>query len=121
MTLLYRKPGYELGDVIRWRGDLWRPSNWTGEGAILEKVERRERTGASWRDLENANVVSRIHEFQLIEAVSEDSSVAEFLDPSNWSMTAVRLPYEHIPGRKLLLARIDGEWVSLPRLGMDGE
>ena len=36
LTLLYRKPGYELGDVIRWRGELWRPSTWTGEGAILE-------------------------------------------------------------------------------------
>ncbi len=31
LTLLYRKPGYELGDVVRWRGSLWRPSTWTGE------------------------------------------------------------------------------------------
>jgi len=121
LTLLYRKPGYELGDVIKWRGELWRPSTWTGEGAILEKIERRERTGATWRDLENANVVARLNEFIYVESINEDSSVAEFLDPNDWKMTAVRLPFEHKPGRKLLLARIDGEWISLPRLGMDSE
>ena len=121
LTLLYRKPGYTLGDVIRWRGDLWRPSSWTGEGAILEKVERRERTGASWRDLENATVVARIQDFTYVDSISEDSSVAEFLDPNTWKMTAVRLPFEHEAGRNLLLARIDGEWICLPRLGADGE
>ena len=36
-------------------------------------------------------------------------------------MTAVRLSFEHERGRKLMLARIDGEWICLPRLGMDGE
>jgi len=121
LTLLYRKPGYDLGDIIRWRGELWRPSNWSGEGAVLEKIERRERTGASWRDLEAATVIIRQNELHYIEIVSEDSSVAEFLDPNTWKMEAVRLPYEHVTGRKLLLARIDGEWLSLPYMGMDGE
>ena len=121
LTLLYRKPGYEIGDVVRWRGDLWRPSAWSGEGAILEKISRRERTGASWRDLENANVVARMSELVYHEPLSEDSSVAEFLDPSNWKTTAVRLSYEHVPGRKLLLARVDGEWICLPRLAVDGD
>ena len=100
---------------------MWRPSSWTGEGAILEKVERRERTGASWRDLENATVVARIQDFTYVDSISEDSSVAEFLDPNTWKMTAVRLPFEHEAGRNLLLARIDGEWICLPRLGADGE
>jgi nonsense-mediated mRNA decay protein 3 len=121
LTLLYRKPGYALGDIVRWRGELWRPASWTGEGAILEKVEKRERTGATWRDLENANVISRLQEFVYLDAISEDSSVAEFLDPRTWKMSAVRLPFEHVPGRNLLLARVDDEWVCLPRLGMDGE
>jgi|TARA_B110000914_G_scaffold207075_1_gene203460 nonsense-mediated mRNA decay protein 3 len=121
LTLLYRKPGYSLGDIIRWRGELWRPASWTGEGAILEKIEKRERTGATWRDLENANVISRIQEFVYLDAIGEDSSVAEFLDPRTWKMSAVRLPFEHVPGRNLLLARVDDEWVCLPRLGMDGE
>jgi nonsense-mediated mRNA decay protein 3 len=121
LTLLYRKPGYSLGDIIRWRGELWRPASWTGEGAILEKIEKRERTGATWRDLENANVISRLQEFVYLDAIGEDSSVAEFLDPRTWKMSAVRLPFEHVPGRNLLLARVDDEWVCLPRLGMDGE
>ena len=121
LTLLYRKPGYEIGDGGRWRGDLWRPSSWSGEGAILEKISRRERTGASWIDLENANVVARMSELVYHEPLSEDSSVAEFLDPSNWKTTAVRLSYEHVPGRNLLLARVDGEWICLPRLAVDGE
>ena len=121
LTLLYRKPGYEIGDVIRWRGDLWRPTSWTGEGAILEKVERRERTGATWRDLENANVIARLSELVRVTQVSEDSTVAEFLDPTNWKMTAVRLAYEHVHGRDLLMARIEGEWVCLPRLAIDGD
>jgi len=119
LTLLYRKPGYDLGDVIRWKNELWRPSNWTSEGVVIEKVTTRERTGASWRDLENANVVSRISEFSKVDIVSEDSSVAEFLDPNTWKMSAVRLPYDHQVGRVLLLARIEGEWICLPRLGMD--
>lgn len=121
LTLLYRKPGYSLGDIIRWRGELWRPASWSGEGAILEKVEKKERSGATWRDLENANVISRLQEFVYLDAISEDSSVAEFLDPRTWKMAAVRLPFEHVRGRNLLLARVDDEWVCLPRLGMDGE
>ena len=121
LTLLYRKPGYALGDVIRWRGDLWRPSNWSGDGAVIEKVEKRERTGATWRDLENANVVAQRKDFFYVDSISEDASVAEFLDPNNWKMTAVRLSFEHERGRKLMLARIDGEWICLPRLGVDGE
>lgn len=121
LTLLYRKPGYELGDIIRWRDELWRPTSWSGDGAILEKVERRERTGATWRDLENSNVVARKSDFVLVEQISEDSSVAEFLDPNTWKMEAVRLAYEHEVGRKLLMARIDSEWICLPYMGKDGE
>ena len=51
LTLLYRMPGYALGDVIRWRDALWRPTSWTKDGVILEHAQRHERTGASWRDL----------------------------------------------------------------------
>jgi nonsense-mediated mRNA decay protein 3 len=121
LTLLYRKPGYELGDVVSWRGNLWRPSNWSSDGAVLERVDRRERTGASWRDLESANVMARMEDFITIDSLNEDSSVAEILNPNTWKMESVRLPFDHISGRKLNLARIEGEWISLPKLGMDGE
>ena len=62
LTLLYRMPGYGLGDVIRWRDAKWRPTSWTKDGVILERVHRHERTGASWRDLEHAVVLARHRE-----------------------------------------------------------
>ena len=119
MTLLYRKPGYDLGDVVRWREELWRIASWSGEGAILSKVERKERTGATWRDLEYATVVSRMQDHLILETVTEDATVGEFLNPNNWQMDAVRLAYDHVVGSKLRLARIEGEWVALPLQQVD--
>jgi nonsense-mediated mRNA decay protein 3 len=119
LTLLYRKPGYEIGDVVQWRHHLWRPSAWTKEGAIMERIDRRERTGASWRDLEQAKVLAQRHEFIEVDFVNEDPSVGEFLDPTTWSMSLVRLPYDHTPGRKGLLIRHDEEWIGLPYMAVD--
>ena len=119
LTLLYRKPGYEIGDVVQWRHHLWRPSAWTKEGAIMERIDRRERTGASWRDLEQAKVLAQRHEFIEVDFVNEDPSVGEFLDPTTWSMSLVRLPYDHTPGRKGLLSRHDEEWIGLPYMAVD--
>ena len=121
LTLLYRKPGYEIGDVVQWRHHVWRPSSWTKDGAIMERVDRQERTGATWRDLESAKVVAQKHEILRVDFVNEDASVGEFLDPQNWSMQSVRLPYEHSPGRRGLLLRYDDEWLALPYMAIDGE
>ena len=119
LTLLYRKPGYDLGDVIEWRGDLWRVMTWRNDGAVLTRIARRERTGATWRDLESAKVVSRKHEFIRVGVIQEDDSVAEFLDPENWTMQAVRKAYDHVVGEDLLLTKRQGEWLSLPKLERD--
>lgn len=119
LTLLYRKPGYNLGDVIEWRGDLWRVMTWRNDGAVLTRIARRERTGATWRDLESAKVVSRKHEFIRVGVIQEDDSVAEFLDPENWTMQAVRKAYDHVVGEDLLLTKRQGEWLSLPKLERD--
>ena len=119
LTLLYRKPGYEIGDVITWRGHTWRPSSWTKDGAIMERVDRRERTGATWRDLEQAKVLAQLHELVQVDFVTEDASVGEFLDPSNWRMESVRLPNDHELGRKGLLVRNDDAWLSLPHFAID--
>ena len=121
LTLLYRKPGYEIGDVIRWRDNLWRPSSWTKDGAIVERVDRQERTGATWRDLESARVLSRLSEHEKIELINQDSSVGEFLDPKTWNMASVRLPWDHQGGKIITVARIDGEWVSLQTLAVDSQ
>jgi nonsense-mediated mRNA decay protein 3 len=119
LTLLYRKPGYEIGDVVIWRDNMWRPSSWTKEGALMERVDRQERTGASWRDLESARVIAQRHEFITVDFINEDASVGEFLDPNVWTMQSVRLPFDHTPGRKGILIRLDGEWVALHHMGLD--
>lgn len=119
LTMLYRKPGYDLGDVIRWRDNFWRPSTWTKDGAIVERIDRQERTGASWRDLESANVVSRMSEHVVVDLITQDSSVGEFLDPQSWIMASVRLPWDHKGDKQIRLSRIEGEWMALQYLGLD--
>lgn len=85
----------------------------------MERVDRRERTGASWRDLEQAKVVAQLPELVRVDFVTEDASVGEFLDPLNWSMESVRLPYDHEAGRKGLLVRKDDAWLALPHFAID--
>lgn len=119
LTMLYRKPGYEIGDLVHWRHHHWRPSTWTREGAVLERVDRRERTGATWRDLEQASVVAQRSAMLRVPFINEDASVGEFLDPNTWTMESVRLPFDHTPGRQGLIARVDGEWMALPWMGLD--
>ena len=119
LTLLYRKPGYDLGDVVRWRGELWRPSSWSKEGAIMERISRQERTGATWRDLEGANVLSQMGDHLTVEILNRDDSAAEFLDPTTWQMTSVRLPWDFDGGSTLRLARIDGEYIALHEMALD--
>lgn len=119
LTLLYRKPGYEIGDVLNWRGHFWRPSAWTKEGAIMERIDRQQRTGATWRDLETATVIAQRHSALEVEFINEDNSVGEFLDPTTWLMASVRLPYDHTAGRHGLLVRHEEEWIALPLLSVD--
>ena len=49
-----------------------------GKEQFLRKSVEEKGQGASWRDLENANVVARMSELVYHEPLSEDSSVAEF-------------------------------------------
>ncbi len=119
LTLLYRKPGYDLGDVIRWKDNLWRPSSWTKEGAIVERIDRQERTGASWRDLESAQVVALMKDQCIVELINQDSSVGEFLDPQTWIMSSVRLPWNHNGSKTIKITKIDGEWYSLHNMAID--
>ena len=119
LTLLYRKPGYDLGDVIRWRDNFWRPASWTKDGAIVERVDRQERTGASWRDLESAQVVSQMAEHLVVDLINQDASVGEFLDPNTWVMASVKLPWDHNGRQSIRIARIEGEWIALHHMAID--
>ncbi len=119
LTLLYRKPGYDLGDVVRWRGDLWRPSSWSKDGAIMERISRQERTGATWRDLDGVTVLAQMKDHLLVDILNLDDSAAEFLDPGNWQMTSVRLPWDFNGDSQLRLAKIDGEFIALHDMALD--
>jgi len=119
LTLLYRKPGYDLGDVVRWRGELWRPSSWSKYGAIMERISRQERTGATWRDLEGATVLCQMNDHIVVDILNRDDSAAEFLDPNTWQMTSVRLPWDFDGASQLRLAKVDGEFIALHDMALD--
>jgi nonsense-mediated mRNA decay protein 3 len=117
LTVLYRRPGYDLGDVLRWRNRLWMVSAWQKDGPILLAQDRREKTGASWRDLEKAIVMSRFVEQIEVDLLNRDASAAEFMDPRDFKMQTVRLPYDDDGTQpRLRLGWITDEWVALPRV-----
>lgn len=118
LTVLYRKPGYDLGDVVRWRKQIWRINAWTGDGAMVSRIDRAERTGATWRDLEKLIVLATQSELQTVDLITQDSSVGEFLDPVKWTPICIKLPYNH-EGNSIRVAKIDDEWIALPLLSVD--
>lgn len=119
LTILYRKPGYDIGDVVRWRDELWRVGGWTGEGAIITRTDRNERCGVSWRDMEKATVLCTFSNQTEIELVRQDSSAGEFLDPETWTPVTIRLPYDYNGDSTIRVAKVEGEWISLPNLAVD--
>ena len=119
LTILYRKPGYDIGDVVRWRDILWRVGGWTGDGAILSRIERIERRGVSWRGMEKATVLCPLAAQLEVEMITQDSSAGEFLNPETWTPATVRLPFDHAGGSAIRVAKVEGEWVALPNLGID--
>ncbi len=119
LTILYRKPGYDVGDVVRWRDELWRVGGWTGEGAILARISHNERCGASWRDMEKATVLCSQNEQLIVDLITQDDSAGEFLNPNTWTPVTIRLPYDYSGSSSIRVAKVEGEWFSLPNLSMD--
>ena len=122
LTLLYRRPGYDLGDVMRWRDRKWIVSAWQKDGPIMKALDRKEKTGASWRDLEKSVVLSRFVEQVEVDVLNRDASAAEFMDPRNYQMRTVRLPYDDDGSQaQLRLGWIIDEWIALPRVRKSDE
>jgi len=122
LTISYRKPAFDIGDVVRRKDKYWLIASWQKEGAIITAVERLQRTGLTWRDLEKTNVVSRRSEQVVIEILNRDSSAAEFMDPNDWKVKAVSLPYDDDGVQSSLrIALIADEWVALPTLAGGGD
>ena len=121
LTLSYRKPAYSIGDVVRFKKSLWIVDSWQKDGPILRKVDRFERSGATWRDMESSSVASARAEQSTVQILNRDSSAAEFMDPSDYKVSTVGLPYDDDgEAVELRIGFIDGGWVALPVSGKGG-
>ena len=121
LTLSYRKPAYSIGDVVRFKKSLWIVDSWQKVGPILRKVDRFERSGATWRDMESSSVECTRAEQKKVQVLNRDSSAAEFMDPSDYKVSTVALPYDDDgEAVELRIGFIDGEWVALPVSGKGG-
>ncbi len=115
LTLSYRKPAYSIGDVVRHRKVLWLVDSWQKDGPILRRLDHLERTGATWRDMESSVVACRKQDQQVVQILNRDSSAAEFMDPSDYKMTTVALPYDDDGvSQEIRIGFIDGEWLAVP-------
>jgi len=115
LTLSYRKPAYGLGDVIRLKREYWLVSAWQKDGPKIRRLERNERTGVTWRDMEKATVVSKSDDQFIVDILNRDSSGAEVMDPNDYRVVTVALPYDNdssLPN--LRIAFIDDSWLALP-------
>jgi NMD protein affecting ribosome stability and mRNA decay len=102
--------------VIRKQDRYWQIHAWQKDGAIISSINRQERTGLTWRDLEKTSVVSQASEHLEVEILKRDSSAADFMDPNDWKVRAVSLPYDDDGSQgSLRIALIADEWVALPR------
>lgn len=117
LTLLYRKPGYDVGDVIRFREKHWLVQSWQKDGPLLLALDYKEKTGASWRDLEKTVVACRWVEQTEVDVLNRDASVAEFMDPNDFRMRSVRLPHDDDGKQsRLRVGWVIDEWVAIPRV-----
>ena len=115
LTLSYRKPAYGLRDVVRFRRQFWIIDGWQKDGPSLRRLDRFERTGASWRDMEKSTVMCSTREQHDVEVLNRDSSAVEVMDPTDYSMITVGLPYDDDgTASRLRIGFIDGAWLALP-------
>ncbi len=115
LTVLYRKPAFDIGDIIHFRKGDWVVAGWQKDGALLHALDRRERIGASWRDLEKSKVRARVKNHLAVDLLNRDSSGGEFLDPRDWQVRTVSLPFDDDgASMRLRIALIGDEWVALP-------
>ena len=115
LTLSYRKPAYGLGDVIRLKREYWLVSAWQKDGPKIRRLDRNERTGVTWRDMEKATVVSISDDQFIVDILNRDSSGAEVMDPNDYRVVTVALPYDYDSSlSNLRIAFIDDSWLALP-------
>ena len=122
LTIVYRKPAFEVGDVLSWRSEYYRVYSWLPNGVTLLKISHNHKIGTSWRDLENVQVMCKKLDQVTVTPLNVDSQVLEFLDERDWKTKMVQLPWDWDNSRKdVELAYIIDEWVSLPQITSQGE
>ena len=115
LTLSYRKPAYDLDDVVRFRKQVWMIDGWQSDGPSLRRLDRYERSGATWRDMEKSIVVCPSRDQHFVEVMNRDSSAVEVMDPTDYRMLTGALPYDDDGyTSRIRIGFIDGAWVALP-------
>ena len=105
-----------------WRSQYFRAYAWLPNGVTLLKISQNHRIGASWRDLENVQVLSKVSEQVVVTPLNVDSQIIEFLDERDWKTKMVQLPWDWDDSRENVeAAYIIDEWISLPRLTSQGD
>ena len=115
LTMSYRKPAYSIGDIVKFKKNLWLIDRWQKEGPILRRIKYFERTGVSWRDMEKSVVTCPVKNQFLVEILNRDSSAVEIMDPIDFSIVTVGLPYHDDPNSKtILIGFIEEKWLAIP-------
>jgi hypothetical protein len=72
--------------------------------------------------MESCSVACSREEQHLVQIMNRDSSAAEVMNPSDFRMSTVALPYDDDgKASELRIGFIDGEWVALPVLAKEAE
>ncbi len=120
LTVVYRKPAYSLGDVVRYAGEFWRVVAWRKEGPMLLSLNRQQRRSASWRDMEKSSVLSLMKEQVETDILRQDSSAIDILDPRDWVVRTIPRAFDMQDNARFArIALIEDEWVALPRTRVD--
>ena len=71
--------------------------------------------------MESSSVECTRAEQSTVQVLNRDSSAAEFMDPTDYKVSTVALPYDDDgETMELRIGFIDGEWVALPVSGKGG-
>ena len=68
--------------------------------------------------MESSSVVCSVSEQIVVQILNRDTSGAEFMDPSDYKVSTVALPYDYDgSSEELRIGFIDGVWLALPVSG----
>ncbi len=118
-TIVYRHPGMSAGDVLE-DGDqrLWRINRMTQKGAEMLAVDRHQRRGMVWNELERAVVVAQQRTIKRVDVLRRDEGAIDFLDPHRWEVVTIAKPWDDDGGENVAVVLIDVEWIALPEVNV---